>query len=365
VFNGTTMRIALDGTPLLGATTGVGTYVRGLLAGLSQLGHHPRAVPFTLRGGGRPAGLPPGVGWRHVPAPARLLQEAWARGRVPPVELFAGRVDVFHATNFVAPPAVRARSVLTLHDLTFLRHPDWVTPAVSRYADLVPRALRSATAVVVTPSRAVADEVVEAFGIAADRVVPTPLGVDPAWADAVPADDAWLAGRDLPQDFVVFTGAREPRKNLGTLLAAHARARASGPVPDLLLVGPSGWGPGLPQQPGVHLTGWLSAGELRSVVARARTSVLPSHYEGFGLPLLEAMAAGTPVLASDLPVHREVSGGHARLVPATDSDGWAEALLTLPDRDPGSVAAARAWAARHTWTECARRTVAAYERAVA
>jgi glycosyltransferase involved in cell wall biosynthesis len=359
------MRIALDGTPLLGAVTGVGTYVRGLLAGLAELGQHPRVVPFTLRGGGRPAGLPDGVPWRHVPAPARLLQSAWAHTRVPPVELFAGRVDVFHATNFVAPPAVRARSVMTIHDLTFLRHPQWTTAAVARYAELVPRALRSTSTVVVTPSRAVADEVIEAFGLSSDRVVATPLGVEPAWASAAPADDHWLAARGLPGDFVLFTGAREPRKNLGTLLAAHARARETGPVPDLVLAGPAGWGADLPERPGVHLTGWLSAVELRSVVARARASVLPSHYEGFGLPLLEAMAAGTPVLASDLPVHREVSGGHARLIPPGDVDAWAEALLAAPVTDDGSLAAARAWAVGHTWAECARNTVRAYDLALA
>jgi len=352
------MRIALDGTPLLGATTGVGTYVRGLLDGLTELGLGPVAVPFTLRGGGRPEGLPDPVAWRHVPAPARLLQAAWARAPLPPVELFAGRVDVFHATNFVAPPALRAATVVTVHDLTFLRHPEWVTSDVARYRRLVPRSLRSARAVVVTPSSAVADEVREAFGLAEDRVVATPLGVDPVWGRASPADPAWLAGRGLPAEYVVFTGAREPRKNLATLLEAHRRARATGPVPDLVLVGPSGWGAGSAEQPGVHVTGWLDRGELLSVVAGARASVLPSHYEGFGLPVLEAMAAGTPVLASDIPAHREIAGGYARLVAPTDTDAWADALLSLArgPADPG----ARAWALSHTWTACARRTVDAY-----
>jgi glycosyltransferase involved in cell wall biosynthesis len=216
--------------------------------------------------------------------------------------------------------------------------------------------------VVVTPSRAVADEVVEAFGIRQELVIATPLGVDGSWATASPADDAWLAARGLPRDFVVFTGAREPRKNLATLLDAHRRARETGTTPDLVLAGPSGWGPDLPAgQSGVHMTGWLSREDLRSLVARARASVLPSHYEGFGLPVLEAMAAGTPVLASDIPVHREVTGGLARLLPPSDADAWAEALLTVPDRSGETGAAARRWALSHTWTECARRTVGAYE----
>lgn len=358
------MRIALDGTPLLGATTGVGTYVRGLLRGLTELGLHPRAVPFTMRSGRRPPELPGGVGWRHVPAPARALQALWARAPLPPVELFAGLVDVFHATNFVAPPAARAAGVVTVHDLTFLRWPDWVTPAVGRYRTLVPRQLRGQR-VVVTPSTAVAEEVVAEFGLPAERVIATPLGVDPRWAATAPAGDAWLDERGLPHDYVLFTGAREPRKNLSTLLDAHRRARATATVPDLVLAGPAGWG-ATPDTDGagVHLTGWLEPSDLRALVARARASVLPSHYEGFGLPLLEGLAAGTAVLASDIPAHREVSGGFARLLPPDDVDAWGQALVEVTDA-PRPAAAAREWALGHTWTECARRTVSAYELALA
>jgi glycosyltransferase involved in cell wall biosynthesis len=359
------MRIGLDGTPLLGSTTGVGTYVRGLLQGLSALpGHDIRAVPFTARGGGRPDGLPIEVGWRHLPAPARLLQAAWARAPFPPVELFAGRLDVFHATNFVAPASWGTPSVVTIHDLTYARFPEWVTTQVLRYQELVPRSLRRG-AVVVTPSRAVADEVTEHYGLPADRVVVTPLGVADAWLGTAPATDAWLASRGLPADFVVFAGAREPRKNLDTLLAAHRHARHTRTVPDLVLAGPAGWGAQPGAQEGVHVTGWLSVAELAALVARARALTVPSHYEGFGLPVLEAMAAGTAVLASDIPVLREVAGGHARLVPPTDVDGWADALATVAPLESAARTAAVEWAASHTWTACARATVGAYEQAAA
>jgi glycosyltransferase involved in cell wall biosynthesis len=360
------MRIALDGTPLLGSATGVGTYVRGLLSGLADLpGLELRAVPFTLRGGARPADVPAGVAWRHRPVPARALHAAWSHGRMPPVEWLAGRTDVFHATNFVAPPTRRAATVLTIHDLTFVRHPEWVTPAVLRYRELVPRALRRPRTVVVTPSRRVAEEVAEAYRLSDDQLVATPLGVDPAWSRATPATDEWLAGRGLPGDYLLFTGAREPRKNLSTLLEAHRRARLAGPVADLVLAGPPGWGPDLGARPGVHLAGWLAPDELRGLVARARASVLPSHYEGFGLPLLEAMAAGTRVVASDIPVHREVSGGQALLVPPTDVDGWAAALASAGPLGDGERSAAAAWAAGHTWRRCAEATLEAYRRAAA
>jgi glycosyltransferase involved in cell wall biosynthesis len=279
---------------------------------------------------------------------------------VPPVELFAGRVDVFHSTNFVAPPAVRAASVLTLHDLTYLRFPQWVTPAVLRYQRLVPRALRDGRTVVVTPSRAVADEVAEAYRIEPQRVLPTPLGVDATWLESRPADDAWLAARGLPEEYVLFSGAREPRKNLATLLAAHRAASSAGPVPDLVLAGPAGWGEELAvDHPGVHVTGWLAREELQAVVARARATALPSHYEGFGLPVLESMAAGTAVLASDIPAHREVAGGHATLLPAGDADAWSAALAGLGGADDGARGR-RAHAAGFTWRASATAHLRAY-----
>jgi glycosyltransferase involved in cell wall biosynthesis len=359
------MRIGLDGTPLLGATTGVGTYVRGLLGGLAgQPGVQVRVVPFTARGGGRPADLPAAVAWRHRPFPARLLQAAWRRAPLLPVEVFSGPVDVFHATNFVAPPARRAATVVTLHDLTYARFPEWVTPAVLRYRDLVPWALGRG-AVVVTPTRAVAEDVCAEYRLPAERVVVTPLGVGEEWFAARPAGDDWLAAHGLPGDYVLFAGTREPRKNLAVLLEAHRRARAAGPVPDLVLVGPPGWGPEVTGAAGVHVVGWLASADLRALVARARALLLPSRYEGFGLPVLEAMAAGTAVVAADVPALREVSGGHARLVPPTDADGWAEALAAAAPPDPQRRYAAAEWARSHTWAACAAATVGAYERALA
>jgi glycosyltransferase involved in cell wall biosynthesis len=358
------MKIALDATPLLGRPTGVGTYVRGLVEAFAELDVDVRMVPFTLRSGTRPAGLPATATWRHLPFPARVLQSAWSRVPFPPVEIFAGRVDVFHATNFVSPPARRAGSVVTVHDLTFLHHPEWVTDAVRRYQRLVPRSLRQSGAVIVTPSHAVADEVAEAFGVPRERVVPTPLGVDASWGQAPPTDDDWLAARELPRSFVLFAGAREPRKNLAVLLGAHRAARKEGSVPDLVLAGPAGWGDQQAQHEGVHLLGWLPRPELQRLVSRARAVVLPSRYEGFGLPVLEAMAAGTEVLASDIPAHREVAGDCARLVPPLDVAAWADALQALAaPPDAQVLERARIRASEHSWLRCAQATLTAYEAA--
>jgi glycosyltransferase involved in cell wall biosynthesis len=395
------MRVALDATPLLGARTGIGRYVSGLAEALAGLaGPEPEElvlVPFSWRGTRDLPAVAPGgprVRHGHRRVPARLLQAAWARLPWPPVEWLSGPVEVFHATNFAAPPTRRAAVVVTIHDLTYLRYPEMVTDASARYRALVPRALQRG-AVVCTPTAAVAAEVADEYHLPPDRLVVTPLGVDDTWRHATPTDPAWLAAHDLPPRYLLFVGNREPRKNLPTLLDAYREVRGadtrrsvgvgngpvaegagttaappSGGVPPLVLVGPPGWGDaldtaGLP--PGAVLTpGYLPQPDLARVVAGAAAVVVPSWHEGFGLPALEALACGTPVVASDLPALREVLGDQAELVPPGDPAALAGALARVLD-DPGGEparAARRARAAGFTWATCARATLSAYRLAL-
>jgi glycosyltransferase involved in cell wall biosynthesis len=381
------MRVGLDATPLLGPRTGVGRYVAGLVEALAELpGGEPgelALIPFTWRGTAdlprvAPAGPRLRCGRRRVPA--RLLHAAWTAVAFPPVEWLAGPVDVFHATNFVAPPSRRAATVVTIHDLTYLRHPEMVTAASARYRDLVPRALRRG-ATVCTPTAAVGAEVADAYRLPPERLVVTPLGVDPAWRAATPPDPAWLAATGLPERYLLFVGSREPRKNLPTLLAAYrqllgglvpgaGRGASGSPVPPLVLVGPAGWGEaldlaGLPAE-AVRTPGYLPEDDLARVVAGAAALVFPSWYEGFGLPALEALACGTPVVASDLPALREVLDDQAELVPPGDAAALADALARVLE-DPGGEparTARRTRAAPFTWAACAQATLTAYRRAL-
>jgi len=220
---------------------------------------------------------------------------------------------------------------------------------------------------VLAVSQAMADEIAAEYGLGEERITVARHGVDPAWASAQPAPAADRARLGLPERYVLFVGNLEPRKNLGTLVRAHAAARRADPsVPVLVLVGPAGWGDrwqGAPPDPrDVVTAGYLTDGELRAVVAGARAVCMPSHYEGFGLPVLEALAAGRPVLASDIPAHREVAQGHATLLPATDVPAWSEALMAL-DAQPSDAAARRAHAAGFTWRASAEAHVRAYHRA--
>lgn len=355
------MRVGIDATPLLGNRTGVGRYTLALLTALTALSPYDDelvATAFTLRGrGALPGVVPPGVRVAARPAPARALQEAWARTEWPPVELLAGRVDVFHATNFVLPPLRRGRGVVTIHDLAYLERPETVSSSSARYRALVPRSLARA-AVVVTPSQATADRVQAEYDVPVPVVV-TPLGADPQWATATPPDDALRRSLGLPSAYLLFVGTLEPRKDLRTLLAAH---RLLPDAPPLVLVGPPGWGEQV-DVAGCITPGYLADDRLRAVVAGASALVLPSLDEGFGMPVAEALAAGTPVVASDLPVLHEVGGAVTTYARAGDPEAFAAALQAVLD-DPGDPTPRRTHAAAFTWARCAEATRAAYSLAV-
>ncbi|WP_239345913.1 glycosyltransferase family 1 protein [Frankia sp. Cj5] len=363
------MRVILDGTPLLGTPTGIGRYTAHLLAELPGLpGLDVAATAFTWRGlENFASALPPGVRPAARRVPARIVREAWAHGELPKLEWMTGAADVVHATNFVLPPPRRARGVLTIHDLAYLKLTGTVSTASARYRELVPRSLRRAAAVI-TPSQAIATEAIDTYRLDPELVTVTPLGVDASWFSASPPADRWLAAHGLPTTYLLFVGTREPRKNLPTLLEALRGLHAEiSDAPPLVLVGPAGWGPDLdlsrvPAGTVVN-AGYLRTDELRRLVAGASALCFPSFYEGFGLPPLEALAAGTPVVAADIPAVREVvgpmSGNTVRLAPPMDADAFTDALIGVlkddMDPEPG-----RAHARTFTWRRTAERTAAVY-----
>lgn len=361
------MLITLDATPLVGPRTGIGRYVEHLLGALPAaiarrgLPVRVRVTTWTARGG-RVQHLPIGVHQVGARVPARLLRAAWLRTQFPPIELLVGRTDVFHGTNFVSPPTLTAREVVTVHDLTYALHSGTVSEASLLYRELVPRALARG-ARVVAPSAVMARAIQDFYGLSDDRVTAVPHGVDDAWFDAPPPEPAWLVQRGLPLDYMVFVGSLDPRKNLPMLLDAHARWRADDhDAPDLVLAGPAGREVSLSGHVGVHLTGWLDDDDLRRLVAGSRALVLPSVDEGFGLPVLEALAAGRPVVVSDIPVLHEVAGPHAIAAPHDDPDALADALAraTSAADDDAARTARRTWARRSTWATCADRTLDVY-----
>ena len=361
------VKVTLDATPLLGRRTGVGRYVDQLVATLArsdrarELDIEFQLSTWTLRGG-HLTNLPNSVSQVGHRIPARLVRELWRQTDHPTIEALVGATDVFHGTNFVSPPTRRAREVVTIHDLTYVALPHTVSRASLAYDELVRRSLERG-AQVVTPSATVAAAVRAHYDLAAARVTATPLGVDSAWFAAQPPTQTWFAAHRLPTEYLIFVGSLDPRKNLSGLIRAHTAARSADPdIPDLVLAGPAGRAQAIAPGHGVHLTGWLKDSELMALVAGATALVLPSFDEGFGLPALEATAAGRPVVASDIAVLREVVGPHAHFALPDDDSSLAQALIDAVRADDSQSArrSRRKWAEHFTWERCADATLDVY-----
>ncbi|MGY1824793.1 glycosyltransferase family 4 protein [Blastococcus sp. SYSU DS0541] len=310
----------------------------------------------------------PGVrGPRRLPLPARPLTVAWQVG-APPRPRGA---DVVHAPTLLAPPRRRGVPlVVTVHDAVPWTHPGTLTPrGVRWHRAMAQRVGRGADAVVV-PTEAVARELRDHVELRAPVVVAGAGVSDRLRAPADAADRLTRLG--LTGGHLVTVATLEPRKGLDVLLTALAAA--GGELPPLAVVGHPGWGGidpsamatdlGLPDG-SVRLLGGVSDADLAAVLSGAVLAVVPSRAEGFGLPVVEAMAAGVPVVTSDAPALVEVGGGATRVVPAGDGKALAGALEELI-ADPGERAALRAAglarAADFTWDAVADRLWSLYAR---
>lgn len=345
---------------------GSGTYVVELAAALAGAGADVVGIAAAHRGE-PPADLHLAVPVRHAPLPRRLLYDAWNHLRVPRAEHLVRDADVVHATTWAVPPT-RRPLVVTVHDVAFLRDPGHFTPRGVRFFTRALDRTRDLADVVVVPSEATATDCVAA-GIDRSRVAVVPHGV----RVATPAPELvgdFRGAHGLARPYVLWTGTREPRKNLAGLLAAFSLVAEADPDLDLVLVGPAGWGDDADVPPSVrarvHHLGRLAWPDLQLAYAGARAFCFPSLWEGFGMPVLEAMAHGVPVVTSAGTSMAEVAEGAALLVDPRDPGELAAAIdrAAGPDHD-ALGAAGLAVAARATWATAAHRTLAAYERAIA
>jgi glycosyltransferase involved in cell wall biosynthesis len=319
--------VALDVTPLLGARTGIGSAVAEIVNALSALENAPAVVPYTLsfRARNLRSEAPPET--RFVPIPARILLHSWTRAEVPRIDRWLKPAQVMHATNYLTPPS-RLPTVVSVYDCSFVRYPELCTPEVRAFEPIVRRAIaRGAT--VHTGSEFVADEIEEIFarGLrAAGRLVVIPLGI-PALAEAASMPAA-LESQLGGAPYVLAIGTLEPRKNYPHLV--HAFGLVAQDHADVRLVIAGHDGPARASvdaalsrlRPEVRarviLPGGVSDTVKRALLERATVLAYPSIYEGFGFPVLEAMAASVPVVAARAGSIPEVAGDAAVLVEPTD-----------------------------------------------
>jgi len=316
----------------------------------------------------------PTVPVRALPLPRPALYESWHRLRWPTVQRATGPVDAIHVTGMAMPPK-SAPLVVTVHDLAFLHDSSHFTKHGVRFFHRAIELARRDADVVVCPSRSTLEDCL-AHGFEADRLRLVPWGIvaEPAAPDAV---ERLRRTYGLARPYVFWNGTIEPRKNLGVLLDAFARVVAEGSVDvDLVLAGPSGWNDELAalearQGDRVHRTGFVSPGDLAALHAGAELFCFPSVREGFGLPVLEAMAQGTAIVTSRDTATAEVMGedGDAGvLIDPTDPAALADVLselLTDPAQLARMGAAAAVRAGGFTWERTALGLAAAYEDAIA
>jgi glycosyltransferase involved in cell wall biosynthesis len=339
--------------------TGISRYVERLLAVLPAA-LAPEDDLIVLRSGDAIAARPARRAlWEQTVLPALAVRR---------------RLDVLHGPVNVVPLGAPCPLVVTIHDLAYLRRPEVVPARRRRYFETMTRLSVRRSRCVLAVSESTKRDVVELLGVAADRVVVTPLAADERFRPLPPGEIArFRQERGLDKPYILYVGTVEPRKNLATLLLAFDRLAPDVPH-DLEIGGPDGWLTegfyktlsGLRHRERVRRHDFVPAEDLPAWYGAADLFAFPSLYEGFGLPVLEAMACGTPVVTANVSSLPEVVGDAALTVAPEDEEALAEAIrrvLTEPELADGLRQRGLARAATFSWERTAAQTVAAYRQA--
>ena len=368
------MRIAYDGLLVNRCVSGVESAILQLARALARGGEDE--YRFYLRADSPQPDVrgPHAVTERcRLPRRSRLARILYEQ-TVLPWRVRAASADLLHAPGYLAPVASTVPVVITVYDLIALRFPQWCKRSnVLNFRLQMPLSMRRARRILV-PSQATRDDLVSRFPRAAGKVRVVPLGVDAAFQPCADPDRRAAVRRrySLPERFILFVGHNEPKKNLPGILAGYCELRKSGAAaPPLVIAGARGWGCAAVDRQwrdsglagAVIFTGFVAADDLPVLYSLADLFVFPSLYEGFGLPPLEAMACGTPVVASNRGSLPEVLGDAALQVDPSQPEALARAMRDVLS-DAGLrqclIERGRTRAATFTWERTARLTEACY-----
>lgn len=354
--------------------TGLSRYETRLAQELGSL-HEPELTLYAQRGAEGRIEVD-GARWRNPPFdvsnPAARI--AWEQSGMA-IRARRDRLDLFHGLAFVVPELYRAPSVVTIHDLAFMKLSGHAPGRRVAYLSRTTRWSVDRAARVIAVSEATKRDIVELFGTDPDLIDVTPLGVSEGLTPLSPEERAaFRKANGIERPTILFLGTLEPRKNLPKLLRAFDTIAVETDA-ELILGGAKGWLPaefdasmsGIVNRDRIRLTGFIPEAELRSWLGSVDLFAFPSLYEGFGIPPLEAMACGTPVVSSNVSSLPEVLGDAALLIDPEDVDALANALKSVLDDSALSAdlkTRGLERAARFTWQETARLTLESYRRAL-
>ncbi|MGN6393597.1 MAG: glycosyltransferase family 4 protein [Gemmatimonadales bacterium] len=372
------MRIGIDATALPPQRTGVANYLYGLLRGLARVDDETRYVVFAQPSHITQFGIDrPNFQFEAVDLSRRGLRLAWEQAGLPR-RIRAHGLDVLHSPHYTMPFRHPAGSVVTFCDMTFILHPE-LHEAVKRvfFPAMMRWSARHADHLI-TISESTRDDLVRLWRVAPERVTAVPLAAGSEYEPASPAAIAAACAQyGLRADaYALYVGVLEPRKNVDGLITAFGRVAPRVPGLDLVIAGKRGWmydrifaqvkALGLTDR--VRFIGYVTQEHLPGLYGGARLFVYPSRYEGFGLPVLEAMHCGVPVITTNVSAMPEVAGDGALLVGPDDIPGLADAMLrVLGDTSfaHGLARRGRERAAGFSWERCALDTRRVYEQVVA
>lgn len=374
------MRIGIDIRPFLKEETGVGVYLKNLLFYLSRVDNQNEYYLFSASWKDRfPLSKVPPLKkkrFRHFRIPVTLINHGWYRWGWPPFDYFFGRkMDIVHSPTPIFIPTL-GKKIITIYDLFFLREPELADRSTLRFfRTRIKNSVQEAGAII-TISQSSAQEIISFFPDAEEKIRVIYLGIDSEfWTISEKEREAWInfkQERNLPSKYFLFVGAFEPRKNLPNLIRAFHLLQQRGRKEHLILVGRKGEDLstvltlrkqlGLEKQ--VIIKDYTSSVQLKYYYWGAIALIVPSLAEGFGLPLLEAMASGLPIIASKAPAIPEVAGKAALYFDPMKPEDMAakiEQFLEQPNLKSELVKVGRQRVATFNWLETAKQTLKVYQ----
>jgi glycosyltransferase involved in cell wall biosynthesis len=380
------MKVTIDATPIFSKPSGVGIYIVNLIKSLYNLRHHefeiaifyqPSLKNWLLRNLSPPGNISMYSNLHILPVPVRISS---LLNLIPGLPLFdfekyLEMSDIIHGTNYLVYPCKDTLNLMSIYDISFIKYPEYVNSAVKQYKNRVKQSLQWTDAIL-TISESSKRDIVEYLQISPDRIFVTPLASRyhiNYLTDELISKIAQNVDYDFSMPYILFVSTIEPRKNIAAVVSAFNLLKSQHKIPhNLILIGQKGWKyqpifqkiESSPWKENIYHLDYLSDELVALFYSRADVFVYPSHYEGFGLPVLEAMTLGTPVVTSNTSSLPEVAGDAALLVDPCDHEQQADAILQIISdsqfRDE-LVKKGKDRAALFSWERTAKETLNVYE----